>query len=207
MAGEDDVLLPQDWQLGQQMRKNLAIPLRRRVADRVGQINRCRARFHRGLGNFLEKIELGSARILRRKFNIIRILQRLLDRFHAQLDDLFLPFFQLVIAMDLAGGAEEMDARMGRVLHRFAGAVDILGRAAGQAADGAAGEFRRDGVDRFKVAIGTDGEAGFDDVDAHRFKKPCDLQLFRLGERGAGGLFTIPQRRIEDSHCIHDQTP
>ena len=65
------------------------------------------------------------------------VLPRLLDRLHADAKDFFLPFLQFMIAMDLGVAQKDMNARLGRMLHRFSGAVDILGRAPRQAADGA----------------------------------------------------------------------
>ncbi len=203
MTGENDVLLFEDGQLGQQMGEDFTVGFGRGIADGVGQIYRRRAGLHGGVDDLFQKIQLRPAGVFGREFNIIRILFGLPDRIHADLDDLLFSFFQLVLAMDFAGGAENVNAFVGRGLDGFAGAVDIAGRAAGQAADDAVADLGGDGVNGFEIAVGTDGESGFDDVDAHGFEELGDLQLFRAGEGCAGRLLAVAQGGVEDSHGVH----
>ncbi len=179
MGRQNDVLLADDRQLRQQVREDLAVARGRGVADGVGQIDRRCPGLDGGLDDLLQELQLRPARILRRELHIVRVFAGLLDRFDAQLDDLLASLFQLVLAMNFGGGAENVDARCAACLDGFAGPLDVLGRAAGQAADDAVSDLGGDGVDRFKVAVGADGEAGFDDIDAHRLELPGDLQLFR----------------------------
>ena len=68
-------------------------------------------------------------------------------------------------------------------------------------------QLRGDGADRFEIALGADREAGFDDVDAHRFEVAGDLQLFRQREGRAGGLLAVSQRRVENSNRFHNWLP
>ena len=125
----------------------------RGVADGVGQVDRRRAGLDRGLHDLLQELHLRAAGVLGGELDVVGVLPRLLDRLDGQLDDLFLALAQLVLAVDLAGGAEDVDARACGVLDRFAGALDVLGRAAGQPADGAARSISAAiGLDRLEVA-------------------------------------------------------
>ena len=86
---------------------------------------------------------------------------------------------------------------------RFAGTVDIFDHASRQATNYRSTHRRRDGLDRFKIALGTNREPRFDDIDAHRFEMPGDFDFFQERERRAGRLLTITQRRIENLDGIH----
>jgi len=90
------------------------------------------------LDNFLQKLQFSSARIFRRKLNIIGVTLSLFHRIDADLDDLLFAFFEFVFAMDFAGGAEDVNSSARSGSDCFASAVDIFGSTAGQAADDAA---------------------------------------------------------------------
>ncbi len=202
MARQDDFALAQDRQFAQQMGEDFAVAGRGGVADGVGEIDGGCAGFHRGLHDLFQKFQFGPARVLRRKFDVLGVLQRLFDRLDADFNDLFLSLFQLVIAMNLAGGAKDVNAGVLCAADGFTGAVDVLGDAAGQAADDGFGYFGGDGVDGFKIAVGTDGESGFDDVDAHGFQETGDFQLFASGQGRARRLLAVAQSGVEDSYGV-----
>ena len=84
----------------------------------------------------------------------------------AQLDDFVLVHPQLVLAVDGAGGEEDVDPRLLGVAHGVPGAVDVGLAAAGQAADDRALDVAGDLADRLEVARRGDGKAGLDHVDA-----------------------------------------
>ena len=191
MSREVDIFLADDWQLADQMRENLAILLRRGIADRVGEIDGRRTGLDRGVDDLLEKFQFRPAGILGGKLDVIGIGPRLLDRVDADPQNLLLPFLELMLAVNLGRGAENMDARMSGMLHCFARALDILGRRSRQAAHRAARHLGGDGRDGNELALRADGKPGLDNVHAHRFKMPGDLELFRKRERAAGCLFAI----------------
>ena len=50
------------------------------------------------------------------------------------------------------------------------------------------------------------GKPGLDDIHVEEFQVPGDLQFFVHVEIGAGGLFPVPQGRIEDIYFFgHDK--
>ena len=153
----------------------------RGVADGVGDVDRRRA----GVDGRLDDLGRGSrARCGRRPRARTRCRRSSrLARFTpatARLDDLLLGHLQLELAVDGAGGQEDVDARLCGVLEGLPGAVDVAVVAAGQAADGRAGDLGGDRADRLEVAGRGDREAGLDDVDAQVDQGLGDLQL--LGE-------------------------
>src|SRR5207244_2922596 len=93
--------------------------------------------------------------------------------------DLFLGHLELVLAMDGAGGEEDVDARLRRVLEGGGGAVDVGGVAAGEAADDGTVELAGDGLDGLEVARRGDGEDGLDDFDAELLEGVRDLEFLR----------------------------
>ena len=81
---------------------------------------------------------------------------------------------------------------------RLPGAVDVAVVAAGQAADGRAGDLGGDGADGLEVALRGDREAGLDDVDAQRREGAGDLELLGHVHARAGRLLAVAQGRVED---------
>jgi len=65
------------------------------------------------------------------------------------------------------------------MLHGFAGAIDIFDRAAGQPADGAPADLRRDRSNGVEVALRADRKPGLDDIDTHRLKMAARFRAFR----------------------------
>ena len=114
------------------------------------------------------------------------------------LDDLLAGHPELVLAVDGRGGQEHVDARLLGVLDGLPGAVDVAVVAAGEAADGRAGDLGGDGADGLEVALRGDREAGLDDVDAQVGQRPGDLELLGVVHAGAGRLLAVAERGVED---------
>jgi hypothetical protein len=116
---------------------------------------------------------------------------------------------QLELAVDGAGGQEDVDARAGGVAQRLPGAVDVGGVAPGQPADDRAAHLPRDRLHRLEVPRRGDRETCLDDVHAELLQGEGDLEL--LGEVHAcpGGLFAVAQGRVEDDQAVlwHGRTP
>ncbi len=201
---EYDALLPDDGQFPDEVGEDFAVAPGRGVADGVGEVDGGGAGFDGGLSDLFEKLELGATGILGREFNIAGVGQRLLDGLHADPDDLLLSLSQLVVAVNLGRGAEDVDAAELGGADGLAGAFDVFGRGAGQAADNAFLDDFGDCLDRLEVTLRGDGETGFDNVHAQRFELPGDLQLFVEIECGARGLLAIAECGVEDTHGFHD---
>src|SRR5439155_10228312 len=141
--------------------------------------------------DLFQKIKLRPAGVFRAEFHVPGVLKRLLNALDADADDLLAAFFELVLAVNFGGGAEDVNAPLGGVLDGFAGALDVFGRRSRQPADDRAADLRGDGADGFEIPIRGDGKAGLDDVDAHLLEVAGDLDFFRAGEGGAGRLLAV----------------
>src|SRR6267142_60038 len=205
MGREGNVLLADDGEFFDQVRENLAVAFGRGVADGVGEIDRRGAGLDGGLGDLFQEIELGAAGIFGREFDVAGVGQGLLNRLDADADDFFLALAELEIAVDFGGGAEDVNAGALGALDGFAGAFDVFGRTAGQAAADGGFQFSSNRLNGFEVAGGGDGEAGLDDVHAESFELMGDFQLFLEIEGGARGLLAISQCGVEDPYVFHDR--
>ena len=75
------------------------------------------------------------------------------------LQDFLARLVQLVLKMNVGGGEKGVDARPRGILQRFPGAVDVKLIGPRQRGDDGPPDFRRDGLDGFKVAVRGDGES------------------------------------------------
>ena len=57
-------------------------------------------------------------------------------------------------------------------------------------------------ADGFEIAFRCNGKSGFDDIDAHLIKQLGNFQLFSMAHRGAGALFAVAQRGVEDNDAV-----
>ena len=72
----------------------------------------------------------------------------------------------------------------------------------GQAGDLRSPDFPGHRPHRLEIPLGRKGETGLDDIHVEEFQMPGDLQFFVHVEIGAGGLFPVPQGRIEDKNFV-----
>jgi len=205
MGGEGDVFLADDGELFDQVREDFAVALGRGIADGVREINRRGAGLDGGLGDLFQEIEFGAAGIFGGEFDIAGVGQGLFNRLDADADDFFLALAEFEIAMDFGGGAEDVNARALGALDGFAGAFDVFGSTAGQAAADGPCHFSGDGLNGFEIARRGDREAGLDDVHAKSFELMGNFQFFLEIEGGAWGLLAISQRGVEDPYVFHDR--
>ena len=91
---------------------------------------------------------------------------------------------------------------MPRALDRRPRALDVAGRGAREAGDDGAPALPGNLADRGEVALGRDGEARLNDVDAERLELGGDAQLFLEVHRAAGRLLPVTQGRVEDADVI-----
>src|SRR5581483_7999600 len=150
----------------------------------------------------------GAGRVLRRKLYVVGVLASAANAFDRATDDLFLGHLELELTVNGAGSQENMDTPARAVAQSCAGAIDVGGVAARQAADDGAAHFFRDGLHRLEIAWRGDREAGLDDIDAEIFQGMSHLQFFRQVHAGAGTLFSISQSRVKnDEAVVHDLAP
>ena len=199
VSREDDALLVDDRELASELGEDEAVLLGHGVADGVGDVDGRRAGVDDGGGDVDEVVDLGAAAVLGGELDVVDVAAGLLDALDGDAGDLVEGLLELVLAVDGRGGAEGVDAGAVGVLHGFAGAVDVPRHAAGEAGDDGVRELFADGLDGLEVALGGDGEAGLDDVDAEGGELPGDLDLLPHVERGAGRLLAVAERGVEDA--------
>ena len=172
------------------------------VADGVGDVQRGGAVAHRELAHLDEEVDVGAAAVLGRELDVVAVALGAGDGTRRLLLHLLLGHPELLLHVDRRRRDEDVDARLGRVLHRFPRAVDVLERGARQRGDGRAADGLADGLHRLEVALAGDREAGLDHVDAEASELLRDLELLADVERDARRLLTVPQGGVEDLHVV-----
>ena len=170
----------------------------RGVADGVGDVHRRRPGGDRRLDHLAEEIGLGAGGVLGRELDVGAIARRPPHPGHRVPNDLLLVHLQLVLAMDRAGGQEDVDSRPLGVAHGFPGAVDVLIAAAGQAADHRPANATGRSPHRLEVAGRGDGKAGLDHVDAQFDQRLGDLHFLRQVHARPGRLLAVAERGVEN---------
>ena len=113
-----------------------------------------------------------------------------------------LSILQLELAVDGAGGQEDVDPRPLGVLDGLPGPVDVGLAAAGQPADDRAADVAGDLAHRLEVARRGDGEAGLDHVHAQLDQGLGDLHLLVQVHAGPGRLLAVAERGVEDHNRV-----
>ncbi len=180
-----------------------AVLVRRRVADRVGQVDRGGAGPDRRLDAAAEVVDRGAGRIHRRPFDVVDEVARLGHGRRDDFEHLLLGLAHLVREMDRRGRDEGVDAglararaplrRPGRCRRRWRGRDRRRWRSSSRSA------ISRDGLE---IAVRGDREAGLDDVDAHRVEKLGDLELLLERHGGAWALLAVAQGGVEDQDAV-----
>ena len=85
------------------------------------------------------------------------------------------------------------------------GGFDVCAFAAGERGDARAlggADFLGDGADAGGVAVGGDGEAGLDDVDAEAGELVRHAQLFGVVHGAAGRLLAVAEGGVEEDDLV-----
>ena len=144
------------------------------------------------------EVTFGADGVFRRELDVVAIPRRSLHAGHSPLDDLLSGHPQLELAMDGAGGEEDVNPRLFGVLQRFPRSIDICVVAAGQPADGRAADVGGDLPNGLEIARGGDGEPGLDDVHAQVGQGLSDLHFLAKVHAGARRLLAVAERRVEN---------
>lgn len=174
---------------------------RRHVADRVGRVERGRARGHHRAEHLGEELRLGAHRVLGRELHLVAQPARAFHRRARGIHHLLARQSELVLAVQRAGRDEHVDARAPGALERARGAVDVAVLAARERAHRGAAQRARDARDRGEIVGRGRGEARFEHVHAQRFQRLRQAQLGRRVHREARRLLAIAQRGVEDAHA------
>ena len=161
------------------------------IAHRVRDVDGGGTSLNGALDAAEEEVGLGARGIHAAPLDIVGVAPGAGDALDHALVDLLGIELELVLAMQRRGADEGVDALAFRGLERFAGAVDIALRGAGEPADHALLHALRDLVHGAEVALRRDREAGLDHVDAHAFQHLGDADLLLDVHRAAGGLLAV----------------
>jgi len=173
---------------------------RRGVTHGVRRIQRGRAGGHRGGEDLGEELALGAQCVLGGELHFVAQTDRALDRGDRGVEHLRLAHAELVLAMQRAGGKEQVDARAARLFQRPCGGVDVARQAAREAAHGGVHQRARDLGDGGEVIRRGLRKTGFEHVDAERLQRLRHAQLGAAVEREAGRLFAVAQGGVEDAY-------
>jgi len=104
--------------------------------------------------------------------------------------------------MEVGGGEEGVDAGAWGGLYGAGGGFYVFAFTAGEGGDLGAANFLGDGEDGFEVAMGGDGEASFEDVDAEVGDLVGHAEFFCMVHGAAGGLLAVTERGVEEDDVV-----
>ena len=147
-------------------------------ADRVGNVDRGRARSDDRFDNLREKFRLGARSVLRRELDILAMRLGQSCAVGGEAQDFLMRFFQFVLAMDFRGGEENVDASAfpGR-FDRGRGRFDVLGHTTGQSGNDRSFHIRGDALHRLEVALADHGKPRLNDIDIEPLELAGDLHF------------------------------
>ena len=180
-----------------------------RIAGGIRNIQNGRTGIDNGLEYPIEILRVRSAGIFRVELNLVGILQCVFHRFGRHLNYMVFFLFNglsvLVIAefpddMDIGYTKAGMDTiSLGR-RYGLAARIDIRRDCPRKPADDRPIYLGRNERNSLKVLRRRDRKPGLYNINAQPGQLSCDFQLFTNTEPAAGGLFAIPQSRIEDHY-------
>ena len=104
--------------------------------------------------------------------------------------------------MEVGAGEEDVDAVLCGWLDGAGGGFDVFALAAGEGGDAGAVHFFGDGLDGVEVAVGGDGKAGLDDVDAKAGELVGKAEFFGVMHGAAGGLLSVAEGGVEEDDLV-----
>ncbi len=168
----------------------------RGVADRIGQVDRRRARLDDRFDDARQKIHVASAWRLRQRTARRRCSPRAcLTAAIARSQALIARDVQFLREMQVGGRDERVDARALGALQRLARALDVFGPAAGQRGDDRPPHARGHLLHAFRIVQRGDGKARFDQVHAQRIELLWRARTFSLVRSEKPGACS-PSRRV-----------
>src|SRR5205085_9876895 len=146
------------------------------------------------------EVYVGARRVFGRKLDVVGERARQRHGLARLLERLVAADLQLVLKVNVGGSQERVDARARGSAERLPGALDVGAGGARQPGDDRAADLPRDGLHGLEVAIGSDGEARLNDVDAEPVELPRHADLLRQVHAATGRLLAVPERRVKDFH-------
>ena len=141
----------------------------------------------------VQEVQLRPGRVLAAELRDQPVLLRVGDGLDGLGDGLLLRYLQLLLEVDL-GRREEYVYRVDIRAYRR---VDVHLARPAQGADLALQPCTGDLLDRFRLALGVDGEPGLDYVHSQLVQRLRDLDLVVRRERDVRRLLPVPQGRVQ----------
>ena len=175
---------------------------RQGIADGVGDIDRRGAGLDDLLDDFDEELRLGARGVLGGELDVLAERAGDADRLDRAAHHFGARELELVLAVDGAGGEEDVHPRPLGVAQGRPGALDVGAGGAGEPADGGAAHLAGDGLHRLEVAGRGGGETGLDDVDAKGLERSRHFQFLGEVHARARRLLAVAQRGVEDGDAL-----
>ena len=175
---------------------------RNRVAHGIGNIDGGGARVDRFLDHAAELIDRGAPCVFAGEFDVVRIFSRLLHGGDAHGEHVVEGLAELVLHMYRGRGDEGVYSEVLGGLQCLSGHVDVLDHGAREAAGNGVLERSCNQLNGFEVALGGNGKARFNDVNAELFERERNLKLLPFGEALRKRLFAVAQRCVEDDYSV-----
>ena len=153
----------------------------RGVADGVGDVDGGGAGLDGDCDHLDEEVGVGAGGVFGGELDVVGEGAGEADGLGGLVERLVAGDLELGFEMEVGGGEEDVDAVAGGGLDGAGGGFDVLALAAGERGDARAADLAGDGADGVGVAVGGDGEAGLDDVDAKAWRAGGPCAAFRRG--------------------------
>src|SRR5229473_1936640 len=143
-----------------------------------------------------------SGGVLRRVLDVVEALARVSDGLHRPAHHLRGGKAQLELAVDGAGGEEDVAALAPGRAERLGHPIDVLAVRPGESAHGRALDLAGDRRHRFVIAGRGSREARLEHVDTERLERARHPELLLQVHAGAGRLLAVAQAGVEDDDSV-----
>ena len=182
--------------------------VRRGIAHGVRQVDRRASCGNDFFDDPAQEIHVAARRILRRELDVVGIATGAVNGRDRGLEARLPGHAELAFEVQVRGRDEHVDAASRRRCERPSGAVDVRRVTAGKRGNHRTADVRGDHPDGLGVGVRGDGKPCFDDICAEGRQLARHLQLFVRAHRESGGLFAVPERRVENRQsCRHRMLP
>ena len=175
----------------------------RRIAYRVGYVDDRGAGGDGGLERLAEEVDVRSRRVFGRELHLAAELARVGHGVPYLPQAVGAGSAQLVLEVQVARCDESVDARPRRAADRRRRSLDVLLQRPRKRADGRGFDRIRYGLYRLEVSRRCGGETRLHHIDAKRFELKGHANLLVVVHRVSGGLFAVPERRVEYLYRFH----
>jgi hypothetical protein len=170
---------------------------RRRVSDRVGQVDRGGSVGDRRFDHAAEEVPIAAGGVLRRKLHIVGELPRALHAVDDLLEARLAGDAQLLFDVQIGSGEKGMNPFSFGRLERPRRLLDVALAAPGERGNHRTPHLARHLPGCLRIGGRRNRETSLDDIDAECIERPRQVQLRRHVHRKSGSLLAVAQSRVE----------